>query len=47
MGRRFMDNSLCKAVLFDFDGVIVDTEPQYSLFWDKIGQEYLGDLGFA
>ena len=42
-----MDNALCKAVLFDFDGVIVDTEGQYSLFWDKIGQEYLGDPDFG
>ena len=37
----------CKAVLFDFDGVIVDTEGQYSLFWDRIGQEYLGDPDFG
>ena len=37
----------CKAVLFDFDGVIVDTEAQYSLFWDKVGRDYLGDSGFG
>lgn len=44
-----MDNttSTCKAVLFDFDGVIVDTETQYSLFWNKIGLDYLGDAGFG
>ena len=42
-----MDNTLCKAVLFDFDGVIVDTEGQYSLFWNKIGQDYLGDPAFG
>lgn len=30
------------VVLFDFDGVIVDTESQYSVFWDKIGRDYLG-----
>ena len=29
------------AVLFDLDGVIVDTEGQYSLFWKQIGAEYL------
>ena len=29
------------AVLFDLDGVIVDTEGQYSLFWKQIGEEYL------
>ena len=25
------------AVLFDFDGVVVDTETQYSVFWHKMG----------
>lgn len=29
-------------VLFDFDGVIADTETQYSIFWNRIGKEYLG-----
>ena len=29
------------AVLFDLDGVIVDTEGQYSRFWKQIGAEYL------
>ena len=29
------------AVLFDLDGVIVDTEGQYSLFWKQIGDEYM------
>lgn len=24
-----------KALLFDFDGVIADTEGEYSRFWDK------------
>ena len=28
------------AALFDFDGVVVDTEPQYTLFWDEMGQKY-------
>ena len=28
------------AVLFDLDGVIVDTEGQYSLFWKQIGEEF-------
>ena len=28
------------AALFDFDGVVVDTEPQYSLFWDEKGKKY-------
>lgn len=22
--------------LFDIDGVIIDTEPQYTIFWNKI-----------
>lgn len=30
------------AVLFDFDGVVMDTEKQYSLFWNQVGREYLG-----
>ena len=29
-------------VLFDFDGVIADTESQYTYFWNKIGMDYLG-----
>lgn len=29
-------------VLFDFDGVIADTESQYTVFWNKQGKDYLG-----
>ncbi|MBR4299424.1 MAG: HAD family hydrolase [Bacteroidales bacterium] len=29
-------------VLFDFDGVIADTESQYTIFWDRTGRQYLG-----
>lgn len=29
-------------ILFDFDGVIADTEGQYTLFWNKIGKKHLG-----
>ena len=29
-----------KAALFDMDGVIVDTEPIYDLFWEKAGKRY-------
>ena len=37
-----------KAVfLFDLDGVIFDTEGQYTEFWDGIGSEYLGDPHLA
>ncbi len=34
-----MDKNI--AVLFDFDGVVVDTETQYSRFWHRIGVDYL------
>lgn len=30
-----------EVVLFDLDGVIIDTELQYSLFWKEIGHKYL------
>jgi len=30
------------ACLFDFDGVIADTESQYSVFWHEMGVEFLG-----
>lgn len=29
-----------KAALFDFDGVVMDTESQYSQIWASIGREY-------
>lgn len=29
-----------KAALFDLDGVVFDTERQYSIFWGMIGEEY-------
>lgn len=28
--------------LFDFDGVVMDTEKQYTYFWNNIGEKYLG-----
>lgn len=36
-----METKETLAVLFDFDGVIMDTETQYTLFWDEQGQKYL------
>lgn len=39
--------AIYKAVLFDFDGVIVDTEGQYSRFWNRVGADYLGDPAFG
>lgn len=36
------------TVLFDFDGVIADTEPQYDDFFNQMAEEYgLGVLNFA
>ncbi|MFV0417750.1 MAG: HAD family hydrolase [Dysgonomonas sp.] len=36
------------TVLFDFDGVITNTEPQYDTFFDEIGEKYdLGHKSFA
>lgn len=29
-----------KSVLFDLDGVVFDTEPQYTVFWGQICREY-------
>lgn len=34
-------------VLFDFDGVIMDTETHYTNFWDKIGETYLSRSNFG
>ena len=28
------------AFLFDLDGVIIDTEPQYDIFWEKTAEKY-------
>ena len=36
-----MEKTKPLAALFDFDGVIMDTESQYSVFWSKQGQKYL------
>ena len=33
-----------KAALFDLDGVILDTEGQYSQFWGQMGREYRPDV---
>lgn len=34
-------------VLFDLDGVILDTESQYTEFWSRLGKHYLGLDGFG
>jgi HAD superfamily hydrolase (TIGR01509 family) len=35
-----MNNNSKIAYLFDLDGVIIDTEPQYDRFWSKAGKDY-------
>ena len=35
------------AALFDLDGVIIDTETQYTIFWDMIGRQYLEQIDFG
>ena len=42
-----MDTTKNIAALFDFDGVVVDTEPQYTVFWDEQGHKYLSEEGFG
>lgn len=42
-----MDTTKTMAVLFDFDGVIMDTETQYTVFWDEQGCNYLGEEDFG
>lgn len=33
-----------KLALFDLDGVIIDTESQYSVFWANIGKNFLPEI---
>lgn len=42
-----MDTTKTIAVLFDFDGVIMDTEAQYTVFWNEQGRKYLGEEDFG
>lgn len=35
-----MENKEFKAALFDLDGVVFDTEPQYSIFWGGLFRRY-------
>ena len=35
------------VVLFDFDGVIADTEPLYTKFWNVEGLKYFGTENFG
>ena len=38
-----MNTTKTIAALFDFDGVIMDTETQYTVFWDEQGRKYLNE----
>ena len=42
-----MDIKNVSAALFDFDGVVMDTESQYSVFWDAQGARYLNITDFG
>ncbi len=33
-----------RAALFDLDGTLIDTEGQYTAFWEKTGREYRSDI---
>lgn len=35
------------VALFDFDGVLMDTETQYSRFWDETGKKFVNIEGFG
>lgn len=35
------------TALFDFDGVLMDTEPQYTRFWDETGSRFVNIEGFG
>ena len=39
-----MKESKTIAALFDFDGVVMDTETQYSIFWGEQGRKYHPEL---
>lgn len=42
-----MDRKVTISVLFDFDGVVMDTESQYTIFWDEQGRKYLNQERFG
>ena len=44
----FMEKTMtAKALLFDFDGVVADSEKYYTGFWNGIGKTYLGREDFG
>ncbi len=42
-----MKEEIQAAALFDLDGVIIDTESQYSVFWNSQGDTFLGEKDFG
>ena len=42
--KQMKKQELPIAVLFDFDGVVMDTETQYTLFWDAVGEEFFPEI---
>ncbi|MCD8030318.1 MAG: HAD family hydrolase [Bacteroides sp.] len=42
-----MKKEIQPAALFDLDGVIMDTESQYSVFWNRQGERFLGEKDFG
>lgn len=42
-----MNTTKAIAALFDFDGVIMDTETQYTVFWNEQGLKYLNEEDFG
>lgn len=39
-----MDKTKTIVALFDFDGVVMDTESQYTIYWNEIGRKYHPDI---
>ncbi len=42
-----MNTTKTIAALFDFDGVIMDTETQYTVFWNEQGLKHLNEEDFG
>lgn len=42
-----METTATIAALFDLDGVVVNTEGQYTIFWDEQGKKYLNEDDFG
>ena len=40
MNRKIMNKRQFRGALFDLDGVVFDTEPQYTIFWGNQFKEY-------